>query len=51
MMCIVSKNIAKTLDLKREFNIAVLRHKQRTPSNNDDHTPLQHTFFSVSGWL
>jgi len=36
----VSKNFAKTLDLKREFDVTVWRHKQRTPSNNDFHTPL-----------
>jgi len=41
MMCIVSKNLAKTLDLKREFYVAVWRHKQGTPNNNDHHTPLK----------
>ena len=40
VMCIVSKNFAKALDLKREFDVAVWRHKHRTPSNNDHHTPL-----------
>ena len=40
MICIVSKNCAKTLDLKRESDVTVWRHKQRTPSNNDHHTPL-----------
>jgi len=39
-MHIVSTNFAKTLDWKREFNIAVWRHKQRIPSNNDRQTPL-----------
>jgi len=29
MTCIVSKNVAKTLDLQREFD--VWRHKQRNP--------------------
>jgi len=31
------------LHWKRElhkFNVAVWRHKQRTPSNNDHHTPM-----------
>ena len=36
MICIVAKNFAKTLDLKRDFDVT----KQRTPSNNDYHTPL-----------
>ena len=40
MICIVSKNFAKTLDLKREFDVTVWRHKQRTPSNNDHYKPL-----------
>ena len=40
MLCIVSKNFAKTLNLKREFDVTLLRHKQRTPSNNNHHTPL-----------
>jgi len=40
MICIVSKNFAKTLDMKREFDVTVWRHKQRTPSNDDHHTPL-----------
>jgi len=43
MICIASTNFAKTLDWKREFNVAVWRHKQRTPSNNDHHTPLHFT--------
>jgi len=34
------KNFAKTLDLKREFDVTVWRHKQCTPSNNDHHTRL-----------
>jgi len=41
LICIVSKNFDKTLDLKREFNVAVWRHKQRTPSNDDHHMPLE----------
>jgi len=41
MMCVVLKNFAKMLDLKREFDLTVCRHKQRTPSNNEHHTPLQ----------
>ena len=40
MICIVSKNFAKSLDLKHEFDVTVWRHKQRTPSNNDHRTPL-----------
>jgi len=40
MICIVSKKLAKMLDLKREFDVTVRRHTQRTPSNNDHHTPL-----------
>jgi len=40
MLRIVSKNFAKTLDLKCKFDVAVSRHKQRTPSNNDHHTLL-----------
>jgi len=32
--------LRKTLDWKREFNVAVWRHKQRTASNNDHRTPL-----------
>jgi len=30
MICIVSKNFAKALDLKCKFDVAVWRHKQRT---------------------
>jgi len=41
VMCIVLKNFAKMLDLEREFDLTVCRHKQRTPSKNEHHTPLQ----------
>jgi len=43
MICIVSKNFAKTLGLKREFDVTLWRHKQRTPGNNDQHSPLVFT--------
>ena len=39
MMCIVSNNFSKTLDLKREIDVILWRHKQRTSSNNDHRTP------------
>jgi len=29
------------LDLKREIDVALWRHKERTPSINDHHTPLK----------
>ena len=32
------------MDLKRESDVTMWRHKQRTPSNNDHHTPVQTTF-------
>ena len=37
MVCIVSANFAKTLDLKCEFDVTLWRHKQRTPINYDHH--------------
>jgi len=39
-MRIVSANFAKTLVWKREHDVVLWRHNQRTSSNNDYHTPL-----------
>ena len=52
MICIVSKKCAKTLDLKRKFDITLWRHKQRTPSSNDHHTPLiSNTYWRKRGYI
>jgi len=40
-MHIVSKNVAKTLGWKLEYHVKSWRYKQRTPSNNERHTPLE----------
>jgi len=38
-MHIMSKNFAKTLIWKHEYDVKLWRHKQRTPNTNDHHMP------------
>jgi len=42
-MHVVSTNFAKTLVCKREYDVILWRHKQRTSNNNDQYTPLLNT--------
>jgi len=39
-MHVLLTNFTKILDYKGVYNVVVWRHKQRTPSNNDQRTPL-----------
>jgi len=40
-MKIMSKNFAKTLVWKYEYDVKWWRHKERTPNTNDYHMPLK----------
>ena len=42
-MHVVPTNFAKTLVWKREYDVKLWRHKQRTPNTNDYHMPLNET--------
>jgi len=42
-MHIMSKNFAKTLVWKYEYDIELWRHKQGTPNKIDHHMPLNET--------
>jgi len=39
----MSTNFAKTLVWKREYEVKLRRHQQRTPNTNDNHMPLNET--------
>ena len=51
VICFVSKHFAKTLDLKRELDVTAWRQNQRTPSNNDYHTPMLNSAQNISAHI